>query len=100
MLYITLNPVTLDSIYHSTFLCDGVLIFCSNLEVLNGAASFEMYLYPMFTGNVFKNPTESSSVWYYYIRVVIFIVVSYVVAIGVFGVVDTFVVPNFSLLRA
>ena len=46
---ITFHPVTFVSIYDSTFLLDGILIFWSHLDVLDGIASFELDLHSMFS---------------------------------------------------
>ena len=83
--FITLNPVSLISLYHSTFLYD-ILIFWGNQEVLDGVAFSEMYLCPVFTANVLRILTETSSVRHYHVYVVPSVAVSFAVAIGVFGV--------------
>ena len=49
-----LHPATLICIYHSTFLCDGALIFGGHWKILDGIASFEVCLYTRFTANVLK----------------------------------------------
>ena len=54
----SLYPVTLTLIYPSTFLCYGVLNFGGHHEALDGIASFEMHLYPIFTANVLKALTK------------------------------------------
>ena len=46
---ITIHLVTFVSIYDSTFLLDGILIFWSHQEVLDGIASFKVNLHSMFT---------------------------------------------------
>ena len=46
---ITLHPVTFVSIYDSTFLLEGILVFCSHQEVLDSFAPFKVNLHSMFT---------------------------------------------------
>ena len=52
----------------------GILIFGGLQEVLEGIASFEVYLYPMFTANVFKALTKPSNARHYHVDVVPFAV--------------------------
>ena len=96
----TLNPITLTSTYHSNILCDTVLILEGHQEVLDGIASFEVYLYPIFVENVFKALTKPFSLRHYHVDFVSFVVVRFVVAIHVLGgiVFDCFTLI-FSLLR-
>ena len=46
---ITFHPVTFVPMYDSTFLLDGILIFWSHQEILDGIASFKVDLHSMFT---------------------------------------------------
>ena len=91
MLLITFYPVILIPLYHFTFLCDGILIFGGLQEVLDGIASFEIYLYPIFTSNVLKALTKPFSVRHFYVYFVSFVFVRIDITIGVtvvvFGVV-------------
>ena len=50
VLFTELSPGTLVSLDHPSVLCNGV--FGGHQEVLDGAASFGMFLYPMFFTNV------------------------------------------------
>ena len=92
IIFIKLYTVIPKLIYHSTFMCDGVLILEDHQKVLDGGASFAIYLYPMFTSDVLKTPTKSSSVRHYHVNVVVFVVLSRGTVIGVFGVISVFVV--------
>ena len=97
ILLITLYPVTLLPIYHSTFLCNGALIFGHHQEVIDGVASFVVYLYPIFTPNVLKSLTMSFSVRHSHVDVTsdvvrLVVVIGVVVCVAVFNVPALFVV--------
>ena len=88
ILIITLHHVTLTSIYLSTFLCDGVLTFGSPQGILDWIASFEVYLYPMSVANVIK--AQPYSVRHCHVDVDCSLVLRFVVAMVIFGVVFNF----------
>ena len=62
ILLITVYHVTLIPRYHSTFLINCVFILGDHQGFFDDIASFEMYLFPMFTANVLKVFTETFSV--------------------------------------
>ena len=47
----------------------------SHQEVLDGGASFAIHLYPKLSANVLNALTESTIVWYHYIRLLLGVVV-------------------------
>ena len=72
--------------------CDVVLIFVGHQEVLDGFASFEVYLYPMFTSNVLQVLTRPFPVRYHHVDVDFFVVAIFGVAIDNVDVVTVSVV--------
>ena len=56
---ITFHPVTFVSIYDSTFLLDGILIFWSHQKVLDDIASFKVDLHSMFAASFLYAFTDS-----------------------------------------
>ena len=58
----TLHPVTFISIYDSTSLLHGILVFGSHQEVFDGCTSFEIHLHPMVTAHLLETFTEPSVV--------------------------------------
>ena len=76
-------------LYISTFWFDGVLIFGSYQEFLDGIASFEIYLYSMFTADILKVLTKLLNVRCYHVDINSFVFPRGVVVFGF----------NFSLLR-
>ena len=61
--FITFHPVTFVSIYDSTFLLDGIVIFWSHQKVLDGIASFKVDLHSMFTACFLYAFTNSFIIW-------------------------------------
>ena len=49
-------PITLVTVYHSTFPCDGVFVLGGYKEGLGGIASFEVYLFTMLVAMFLKLP--------------------------------------------
>ena len=64
---ITVHPVTMISVDDPTLFLDGILVLRSHWEVLDGSASFTMYLHLKFFANVFDTLAEPSIVRYHYI---------------------------------
>ena len=48
------NPITLTSVDYSIFICVIIPVLGGNLEIPDGKASFELYLYPMFAADILK----------------------------------------------
>ena len=84
------------SLHITTFLCDGVLILGCHQKVLDGIASFKMYLYPCYC-NVLKALTKPFGVRHYHVYVVTFVVVRCIVAIGIFSIVIVAVFDSIQL---
>ena len=51
---ITVHPVAFKSLDYATLLCDRVFVFGSHQDAFDGVSSFMMYLYPMFSANIFQ----------------------------------------------
>ena len=69
--FITVHPATPEHVDHSTLLQDSISIFEVYQEVLDGVASFEKHLYPMFSVDVFATLTHALDVWDNYIGLVV-----------------------------
>ena len=78
---ITLYPFTPAPVHNSTFLYDGGLVLGGHQEVLDGIASFEVYLYTMLAANVLETFTEPSSVRYHHVNVDFLIVVGFLLVV-------------------
>ena len=67
---LTVHPVTLVSVYHSTSLPDGISVLGFNKKVFDSTASLEVHLYAMFAADVFIAFTLTLDVWHHYVRFV------------------------------
>ena len=72
ILLITLYPVTLILIYYFFFLYDYILIFVGHKGGFDGIATFEVYMYPMFTADDLKELTRPFCKRHYHVDVVFF----------------------------
>ena len=72
---ITIHPVTMISVDDSTLLLDWISVFGSHQEVLDGGASLAIHLYPKLSANVLDALTETTIVWYHYIRLLLGVVI-------------------------
>ena len=72
---ITIHPVTLISIDDPILLLDWISVFRSHQEVLDGGASLAIHLYHKLSANVLNALTESTIVWYHYIRLLLGVVI-------------------------
>ena len=68
---ITIHPATMISVDDSTLFLDWISVFGSHQEVLDSGASLVIHLYPKLSANVFDALTETTIVWYYYIRLLL-----------------------------
>ena len=68
---ITIHPVITISVDDSTLLLDWISVFGSHQEVLDGGASLAIHLYPKLFANVLDALTETTIVWYHYIRLLL-----------------------------
>ena len=73
---ITIHPVTTISVDDSTLLLDWISIFGSHQEVLDTSASLAIHLYPKLFANVLDVLTETTIIWYHYIRLLLGVVIS------------------------
>ena len=69
--FITIHPATPEPVDHSTLLQDSITVFGVYQKVLDDAASFEKYFYPMFSADVFAALTHALDIWDNYIRIVV-----------------------------
>ena len=67
ILIITLHPITLVSIYDTTFLSDEIFIFWCHQEVFDGFASFEENLNAIFLASIFDTFPQAFDVWHSYV---------------------------------
>ena len=73
ILFITLHPVTLVSVYDSTLLLDRILIFWSHQKVSDGSTSFKINLHLMFTAHILQVLTQPFVLWNYHIWILVVI---------------------------
>ena len=66
ILFITVHPVTMITVDDSSLFLDWFFVLWRHQEVLDGSASFTMYLHPKFSANVFDALTEPSIVRYHH----------------------------------
>ena len=65
---------TMISVDDSTLFLDWISVFGSHQEVLDSGASLAIHLYPKLSANVFDALTETTIVWYHYIRLLLGVV--------------------------
>ena len=79
VLLITFHPVTFVSIYDSTFLLDGILIFWSHQEVIYSVASFKVDLHSIFIACFLYALTDSFIIRNHHIWFLVVVVVTRVI---------------------
>ena len=80
ILLIALQPITLVSLYFSTFLCDVVPVLGCNLEAFDGIASPKMHLYPYLIAHALNSSAETLGIRSYHVYVGVAVISTSVIA--------------------